>query len=103
MNFRAPLAKFVRSRSAQMLSGTVALVLLIAQLSVMVPSLTGEYRGWVSHELGMRADLVETTLRYNNSQTLDVPESLFKGSLSGLILLDSSKNMLLTQGETLGH
>lgn len=92
-----------RSRTARLLSGSVAVALFVVQMIIFVPSILSQHGGSIRHQMEIEQALINTAFRYSDPQDLEIPEMLLNDSLVGLILLDSSGRLLLNKGDTLGY
>ncbi|MFK7856199.1 MAG: putative bifunctional diguanylate cyclase/phosphodiesterase [Granulosicoccus sp.] len=102
MDLHALTTTAFRSKTARLLSGSVAVSLFVVQMLIFVPSILSQHRGLVHHHVDMQQALVDAAFRYSDPQALEIPESILNESLVGLILQDSSERLLLNKGETLG-
>lgn len=84
-----------------MLSSSVAVALFVVQMIIYVPSIVTQHGGSVHHQITVEQALVSAAFRYDNPESLEIPEAILNETLVGLILLDSSGRILLNKGNTL--
>lgn len=103
MNFRALTSKVLRSRTARILAGSVALTLFAVQLAVYLPSVYSQYSGFVREQASSAGALVEAGMRGGDQQIIELQGRVLNDSLVGLVLLDDAGKLVLNKGETLGY
>ena len=102
MNLRELTAKVYRSRTARMLSGSVAASIFILQLLVYAPTVYSEYRQAVKDRLDVEKALLGSSMRTTNIASLDIPENLLTDTLVGLVVTRDATGVVFNAGETLG-
>ncbi|MFK7862329.1 MAG: putative bifunctional diguanylate cyclase/phosphodiesterase [Granulosicoccus sp.] len=101
MNLRALTAKVHRSQAARTLSGAVAVVTLVTQLLIYVPTVFLEYRSDVNDRFDDQRNLLKATFETSEHELLDVPENLLTNKLVGLVITSNTDRLLLNKGNTL--
>ncbi|WP_169727418.1 putative bifunctional diguanylate cyclase/phosphodiesterase [Granulosicoccus antarcticus] len=103
MNFRAFTSTVYRSRAIQALSGSVALTLLIVQLTLFYPSIYEQYESQIIEQSRVELALVRAAFFNADPEQISVPDTLLSDSLVGLVLVDASGRLLLNKGNTFDY
>lgn len=90
-----------------MLSGAVAVVMLVAQILVYAPSIISEYHSEMSERWDTELNLLQAKFRSSDQAALDIPdtqlETLLSDTLVGLVLSTNTDRLVLNKGDTLGY
>jgi len=103
LNLRALTAKVFNSKAARMLSGAVAVVMLVAQMLVYIPAVVAEYHSEVNERFDIERNLLTSMFLVGNPGALAVTENVLSKTLVGLVVSDSDNRVLLNTGDTMKY
>lgn len=102
LDFRSLASTIFKSRAAKLLSGSVALVLLAAQLLFVVPSLISHHYASVDVLATTQQNKVTAALQASLGRTSGLSSVLLNDSLVGLVIADEIGRILVSDGVTGG-
>lgn len=98
MNYHSLVETVRQSRTARVLSWSVFIALITAQLIFALPSVWTSHSAEIAARLGAERALLQAALRYTAQGVLQDPSPLTNHSLTGVTIVDTDGTVLLEYG-----